>query len=145
AHVESPSALPLTRVESNGRRYETKEVQKLLREEKETATWEVRLPRVPLQKGKNKIHLSVSNADGHGRKDREVVIHFQPEPEKPATVRIRKPKNGVRDPLCPLPVRVTSESPLERVELRKGTEVVETFDVSKQARNLQGLFDFDVT
>lgn len=145
AHVESPSALPLTHIESNGRSYQAKDVQKLLREEKEITTWEVRLPRVPLQKGKNKIHLSVSNADGRCRKDREVVINFQPEPEKPATVRIRKPKNGVRDPLCPLPVRVLSESPLERVELRKGTDVVETFDVSKQAKNPQGQFDLDLT
>jgi hypothetical protein len=145
AHVESPSALPLTRVESNGRSYDTKNVQRLIGQEKETTTWEVRVPRLSLQKGENKIHLSVSNGDGRCLKDRVLDILFKPEPEKPAVVRIRKPKNGLREPRCLLPVRVTSESPIERIELRKGTEVVETFVVAKQEKNPRGEFELDWT
>jgi hypothetical protein len=145
ARVESPSGLPLTRIESNGRSYDTKEVQKQLHQDKETTTWEVRLAHLSLHKGENKIRLSVSNADGRCLQDRETDVLFKPEPEKPATVRISKPKNGVREPHCPLPVRVTSESPIERVELRKGTEVVETLDGSKQQKDPQGHFVLEVT
>jgi hypothetical protein len=143
--VESPSVLPLTRLESNGRSYETKDVQKLLRVDKEKTTWELRLPRVPLHQGANAIRLSVSNADGRCLEDRSALVSFKPEPEKPAVVRIKKPDNGVREPSCPLPVRVQSESRIERVELRRGADVVETFDTSQQQRNPQGHFQLDVT
>ena len=130
--------LALTRIESNGRSYPPTEVQRSVRVDNGITTWEVRLGHVPLHKGDNKIHVSISNADGRCLSDRVADVLFKPDPEKPAVVQIDKPKQGVREPRCPLPVRVISETPIERAELRKGAEVVQTFDVAKQEKDPQG-------
>src|SRR5262249_38986828 len=98
--------------------------------------------RIPLQKGNNPIRLSVSNADGRCLTERGVDIRFIPE-EKPAVVQIDKPGQGVRNQRYPLRGRVLSETPIERVELRKGTTVVHTYDVSKLPKDPQGRFLLD--
>jgi hypothetical protein len=145
ARAESPSGLPLTRIETNGQCYLPHEVQKLLREDNGITTWELRLPQIPLRKGDNKIRLSISNADGRCLSEGVAEVLFKPEPEKPAIVQIDKPKQGVREPRCPLPVHVISETPIERAELRKGTELVKRFDVSKQEKDPRGGFRLEDT
>jgi WD40 repeat protein len=138
AIVRTPPDLPLTRVEINGREYAAP-AERTDRRRPQTpadgmdglATYEVRVPKVPLKPGTNALRFRVSNADGPSLEDKVLQgVVFDPRANELAQITIgNAPDKPVMTPEFLLDVSVQSYTPLLQVELRKGDQVVRTADV----------------
>ena len=107
--------------------------------DKEPATWEIRLERLPLQPGVNTLRLAVQNADGAASK--EETITFEPLPLKPPEFLLAERQVTTSMPEYTLGFRVVSESRLQAVELRQESKVLKSFDIGPQKQNASGLFE----
>jgi WD40 repeat protein len=140
ATVESPSDLPLTRIEINGVEY-TQFDARSVKQAQGLTTWEVRVDEVPLPRENNTLRLLVSNKDGRCLEDKAVTVPFMAEVEKVARVQIAKPRDGVLDSEYRLQFHVVSESKLKMVEVRRGNQVLQSFAGAKeQDQDVMGFY-----
>jgi hypothetical protein len=143
ARVESPSDLPLTGAEVNGRKLppDSLTVQKVA---VQVATWKVVATGVPLERGENAIQVVVRNADGPCLKPATLEdIVFSPEPPAKAVVGFEDPQRDmtVKTPRYRVRFHVQSVSPLQRVEMLQNGRVVATVNGKDVARNAEGGYE----
>lgn len=98
---------------------------------------------VPLERGANTIEVRASNADGACLQPGVLKLAFAPAPPPRAVVEILRPRRdlAVEEPLFPIEFRVRSASPLRRVELLRGRQVVFPANAAAAAKNAEGLFE----
>jgi WD40 repeat protein len=139
--VESAADLPVTRLEVNGRELPEGAFHKEAAEQKGNATvWKVTVPDVPIQPGANPITVRVSNADGWSKAESQKLL-VEAKQLRKAKVIFRDPQRDVpvEDPEYRVHFRIESVSPLRKVELRRGDEVVKQWD----AAELKGRFELE--
>lgn len=141
ATVESPNELPLDRAEITvwqgpadgkdvpGDTVSTVEGSKITmtREEGEKVTvWTIRSKDVPLREGNNVVRLVAINKDGASRKRTTATVAYNKPPPPRPDVNFRDPGRDVvvESPTHDVTLAIKSESPLTKVELRRGEEVL---------------------
>ncbi len=142
ARVESPADLLPERVEINGRVWpaEAVHVEKIAGEE---GQWRVVAAQVPLEAGDNVIRIAVANKDGPCREPSARKVHWAPPaPPARAEVEIVDPKvnENVAAPDYRVSFAVRSASPLARVQLLRGKQVLYTADLAAQKPDDAGLW-----
>jgi WD40 repeat protein len=125
ARVQSPT--PLLRVECNRQEYPV--TAQAVGQQDEETIWEVRVPKVGLDEGPNKIQFTARNADGDPPAPLTKLVELPPR-GAPPQVRLERLSDGESEPFCYVAYRIESESPLEQVQLFRGLKHVRDLDLA---------------
>src|SRR5262249_49368908 len=114
-------------------------------------SWIVKVPRVPLQAGKdeptkNRVTVQLANAEALSDASEVEVVAVPPKSPAPLVHLPTTKQITLEDPEYNLKFQVTSRKPLQRLEVTNGTKVVfapAAEQLAKMKTNEQGNYEFE--
>jgi WD40 repeat protein len=129
AHVRTPADLPVLRVQVDKRMLSEADFRATATESGMT-DWTITAKGTPLERGDNTIEVLAWNQDGRCLEPGQIQLRFDPAPPPKARVELLDPSSDavVQTPQVSMRFRVTSTSPLQRVEVSQGGRTVHAVD-----------------